>query len=1296
MISQPPARITVPRHNFDFIKIMKHLKISLSPALLAVMALAFASPGKADETARYSGSDWATLDPKQVQAAAAEVTQAQLPDCDEAIVDQKSMRVVHEDGTAEMQDETFSKVLTERGKQANNTLTRVFYDAYYTVEVTRLEIIKPDGTVSPVDVKANEKESLFADLMKMNIYDPDFKILKVNIPQLEIGDMVHSVVRTTVTRPMIPGEFAEDFMFEGRGYLRHLALEVRLPAAKPLKHVALREEIPGTVTASTKTEGNNLIYHWEVNRVPRMFIEPAMPPPQEVLQHLSISTIPDWSTVSRWHWNLVKPHLDAITPDMKKQVAELTSGATTDMEKIKAVFYYVSREIRYMGTDYHGIEPHDVNLTYDKKYGVCRDKAALLVALLRAAGQNAYPASISVGLKKDQEVPNPSFPHAIVAVELHPGEYILLDPTAENTRDLLPAYESNQSYLVCRPEGETLRQSPIDPPEKSMMRITTTGTIDGTGNLEAHSEMSFDGANDSIYRHIFVQMKPNIRQRLFEASLKHILPGAVLKSLKITPDNILDESVPLHAEIEFSAENAMAFGDGKAIITVPWIGKNIGLVNLIFHRAGLEERQYPMKTIAACGLHEEISLRLAADFTGAVSMPTCAPQDGDCVVYHREFSFKDGVLACSRDVRLKTVEISPDQYLQLRQTLKELQEDDRKSPVLAVVKPSEAQVAAKADTSTLAPVESDTRMIEQREELQAKDAHTALFKMHFVKEILNYSGKKKASEVKIAYNPATADARLVRAVVTSKDGQRQEISPEEINVMDADWNAGAKRYTGSRILVANLPGVEIGSTIEVDYEIAFHDKAFLGGFIAFQEGDEIVQKVCQITAPAGLAVHTLDCGPAGIVTANRKTGHDGQVLTWTATNVKARPDEPSLPPTWFYRAGVEDFIGDPAACLTEIQKALLDRSNHSAKAQELAHNLTATAKTKLDAVKAIRDFVSSSIRLAGPSFTELPLSELSNADTTLADGYGHVADRAILLYAMLSAAGFEPEFVLGSTVPAIDPLRKVETKFPFLHEFETVLVKVPVGNESYYCNDTDQYAQLGTTSHDGDLGISLAKQSLVTIQAVPGAGNRSATNYRLALDDTGKARMEIRTEYAGTKYGEMKKQFAELPPGERKRFFQELVSHVAQGARPVGDLTTNFDDYPGVVQFTVEIDHYAVIDGKQMYFDLPYTLHLFPAVMDHRTLPLLIGTAFSNTMHTEIELPAGFQRVVIAPKNQDLVAPDGAGQARISTTLAGREWSVTQELSTKPALVAPGDYAALLSVESALEDKSSRLLLLEH
>ena len=184
-----------------------------------------------------------------------------------------------------------------------------------------------------------------------------------------------------------------------------------------------------------------------------------------VLQRLWVSTLPDWKFVSRWYWNLSKPHLDALSPELRQKVVELTAGKDDAMERVKALFYYVSKAIRYMGVtpekDRPGFEPHDVCLTFEKKYGVCRDKAGLLVAMLRTAGFEAYPVLTSVGNKRDPGIPDYFFNHAIVAVSLKPGQYILMDPTDENTRDLLPAEEADQSYLVCRPEGENAELSPV-------------------------------------------------------------------------------------------------------------------------------------------------------------------------------------------------------------------------------------------------------------------------------------------------------------------------------------------------------------------------------------------------------------------------------------------------------------------------------------------------------------------------------------------------------------------------------------------------------------------------------------------------------------------------------------------------------------------------------------------------------------------------------------------------------------------------------------------------------------------
>jgi transglutaminase-like putative cysteine protease len=518
-------------------------------ALAAVALAVFPARG---DTNRYAGAEFSLVDAKPVMAAAAEITTAKYPDSDSVTVDQKSVRVYRADGTGECQDETFTKVLTEKGRRDNRTLTMMFMLPYTTVAVPALEVIKSDGAVVPVDVAANSKESIDDSQMAENIYDPNMRVLQVNIPSLDIGDVIHSVARQTIERPFIAGEYAEENIFEGEGFIRHITYEVHAPADRPLHRIGLRDEVPGTVACSTQPDASGTItYRWEVNNVPRMFPETSMPPAQMVLQRLFVSTTPDWEAISKWYWNLSQPHLDAVTPEMKQKVRELTAGAATDMDKVKALFYFVSNQIHYMGitleTDRPGFEPHDVCLTFDKKYGVCRDKAALLVALLRTAGLNAYPVIISVGSRKDAQVPDPFFNHAIVGVELEKGRITLMDPTDENTRELLPASDRNQSYLVCRPEGDNIRLSPIEPPEKNMMRIKTTGTLNPDGVIEAESELSFEGVNDDAYRNAFSHMKPDDERRFFEQRLKQAVPGLRLKSLKLVPSDMRDVSTSLRA-----------------------------------------------------------------------------------------------------------------------------------------------------------------------------------------------------------------------------------------------------------------------------------------------------------------------------------------------------------------------------------------------------------------------------------------------------------------------------------------------------------------------------------------------------------------------------------------------------------------------------------------------------------------------------------------------------------------------------------------------------------------------------
>lgn len=1255
-------------------------------------------PALAEDT-NFTAAEWSAVDLKKVMAAAAVITPEKYPNCDSAIVEQNSVRDYHADGTGACQDETFTKVLTEKGRRDNRELSFSFMLPYWTEEIAKVEVIKPNGSIVPVDVAANSKESIDDSQMAENIYDVNSRILTLNIPQLDIGDTVHVISRQIIHRSIMPNEYDEENVFEGSSYIRHWSYVVHAPASLPLASTALRDQIPGTITASTVTNGDQITYNWQVNNVQRMFDEPDMPPYDMVLQRLFVSTIPKWQDISKWYWNLSKPHLDMTTPEMEQTVDKLTANAHTDLDKVKAIFYFVSGQIRYTGetleTNRPGFEPHDVCITFNKRYGVCRDKAGLLVAMLRLAGFKAYPVLINIGAIRDMKVPQPDFDHAITCVELKKGQYTLMDSTDEHTRDLLPSYDCNRSYLVCKPEGETLRRSPVPSPDKHMLYVKTSGTLDADGVLTATSDLSFEGVNDDAYRNHLSQLKPDEQKDFFEGRLKEAMPGVKLTSYRLTPENILDTSIPLHVELKFQAGGLTANGGGKSVVSLPLISRGLGVANrILMGDVGLQKRKYPLIIETTCGVREDLSLKLTGGFAAPLSLPQLSSVNDDSMSYKENVSCENNTLECSREFKLKAVEFSPAQYSKMKQVLKDMASDGRKNLIMALVKNNVPNALVSGESPEPA-LDSSARILRSEKSLTVTDAHTAVYRVKYSKRIETYEGKIRESEVKINYNPACEQARIVQATVISKDGRRQEISPVEINSMDQGWNGGARRYTGGKVLVASLPGVEIGSTIEVEFEITMKGLPFVSGFEPFQFPDDLDSKSFVLTAPKGLKIQKFVSGPRGIVKEHDTANEDGQTFEWQANGVKPLPSEADVPPDWNYQAGVAFYVGNPADYWKALSDAMVEHSQHATNAAALVKQLTASAKTKSDILKAIRDFVAENIRVAGPSFTELPLSELSDADTTLNDGYGHAADCAILYYAMLNAAGFHPEFVMASDLPPVSGLTKVARSFPLPDDFQSPLVKVTMDGQDYYFNDTDQYAHLGTTSSNGKLALALPTQKLFTVHVPRGCANKIETDYAVSLDKDGKAQIEISRWFYGQSYNDNHEFFSELPPEEREHYFQEAVTRIAQGARSVGDLTTKFDTYPGLERFTVKMDNFAVADGKYFYFKLPFTASLFDGLADHRALPLFVPEADENDFRAEIQLPDGYHETGIAPKNEKLVAPGGS-EARVTQTDNNGKCVVTEQFDMVPGIIKPRKYSDLLNIQSALGQKSATTFLLEH
>ncbi len=505
------------------------------------------------------------LDRKQVLDAAARATLAVHPNADTVQIDDFTICEFEPDGTGVAWSDNYTKVLTEKGRREEQSMSFGFTLPYGQTAVKLLELIKPDGSVVPVDVEKQSKVMIDRSQMGANIYNPNSKVLQVGIPGVQIGDVVHVVVCQETMKRYMPDTWDDYQVFESTAPIQHAVYEVHAPKERPLSCIALREAIDGTVVQSTEERDGRIIYRWEVSNVPRFYGEPDMPPAYTVVQRLLVSTLPDWKAISSWYWRLSKPHLEATTPEMKETVDKLIEGVTDRQKKIEAIFYWVSKQVRYMGIttedESPGWEPHDVKMTFENRHGVCRDKAALLVAMLRLADIEAYPVLIDAGPKKDAEVPAVMFNHAIVAAKNDDGSYQLMDCTDENTKDLLPSYLCNCSYLVAHPEGETLQTSPIVPAQQNLVHVETTGEIDAAGNLTAETSIKFDGINDNAYRGLFARSKPEERRRFFEGVLKASVATASLTEFEVRPADMQDTSENLSIRLRFTAKDIL-IGDG--------------------------------------------------------------------------------------------------------------------------------------------------------------------------------------------------------------------------------------------------------------------------------------------------------------------------------------------------------------------------------------------------------------------------------------------------------------------------------------------------------------------------------------------------------------------------------------------------------------------------------------------------------------------------------------------------------------------------------------------------------------
>ena len=617
-----------------------------------------------------------------------QVTKKLYPNAHAVLAKETEVLRFKQDGTNVDVDEVFLKILDEQGKRSEKVQS-FYIDRYYEkLSVRVMEIIKKDGRVIPVDLKTNSREESPLSDTEANIYDPKQKVLKIFLPDLRVGDTLHYKVHRDTFKTVIPHQLYGMILGQYTFPVRKYTFIMKGPADVKL-HILVKDKVKGCVTHQRWKEGHTQIQQWIFKNVPQITPEPFMPSFVRVAMRLLYSTLPSWKEASRWYASLVEPQLTP-TPAIIKKVKELTKGLTSYEARLRSIFYFVAQKIRYMGIIAEkkspGFEPHAVGLTFSRRYGVCRDKAALLVSMLRVAGFRANMVLVSVGRKLDPEISVPYFNHAVAVVRDENGDPLFyLDPTSETSKQFFPDYERDCSCLIADKRGETLRVTPVLPPDRNLFQIVIRDIFSDNGELHGTITAVSSGFVDTVFRYPLMMKSKEARAEMLRRLMKRRYPGIDITHLVWT--NPADRSRPFSFSCDFRIMPAAASGKKGELFFLPLSNmENPGVLDQwILGKADMVKRRYPLRfgyTYMTRILETVHFDRPPAEIT----LPAIRNVVSDVMDYQTVFSLSGrNTLLIRREFAVKKLEVTPAEYRQIT----EIQHDREQRVTLPIIVRSE-------------------------------------------------------------------------------------------------------------------------------------------------------------------------------------------------------------------------------------------------------------------------------------------------------------------------------------------------------------------------------------------------------------------------------------------------------------------------------------------------------------------------------------------------------------------------------------------------------------------------------
>ncbi len=427
------------------------------------------------------------------------------------------------------------------------------------------------------------------------------------------------------------------------------------------------------VTFKKKKKGANYVYTWSAKNTKKFEIESNAPNYKTILPHI-IPIITSYRQDGKtkklldgveglysWYYSLVENiNKEETDPALTALVEELTKGKESDIEKVKAIYYWTQKNIKYIAFEYAlgGFIPREANEVFQKKYGDCKDNSSILFKMLEIAGLQGNLTWI--GTRKIpytyEEVPTPAVDnHMILSYENKNNTYYL-DATGRYIQLEYPSsFIQGKEALIANGNNFKVKKIPIVPAHLNKVVDTTYIQISNR-DIIGTSNSTFSGY---IKNNLFYNLE-NTRK---EADVKELYNKRFLKGSNKFLIKSYKEENKFSYDKDFSVSYNFSIQDyvqniGSEIFINPHFNKIVSSVKT------KEDRKYDI----------EFDYKRQFSYTNIIEIPdgyevsyipTSVSYTNDLISIYLSYSTDKNMIVCKQDVVFNFIKLNKQEQQQV-------------------------------------------------------------------------------------------------------------------------------------------------------------------------------------------------------------------------------------------------------------------------------------------------------------------------------------------------------------------------------------------------------------------------------------------------------------------------------------------------------------------------------------------------------------------------------------------------------------------------------------------------------